>query len=84
LAGAADFRETELAAVVEACAEEVRDLWLTHVGHLVDLHASAAVEAASELVRHVTRLFLRKLSGQLRIGLAIAVLTRQRAAAVAA
>jgi hypothetical protein len=84
LAGAADFRETELVAVVEACAEEIRDLWLTHVGHLVDLHASAAVEAASELVREVTRLFLRKLPGQLRIGLAIAALTRQGRAAVAA
>jgi hypothetical protein len=84
LAGAADYHEAELVAVVEACAEEVRDLWLTHVGHLVDLHATAAVEAASELAREVTRLFLRKLPGQLRIGLAIAVLTRQRAAAMAA
>jgi hypothetical protein len=81
LAGAADFHEAELVAVVEACADEVRDLWLTHIGNLADLHASAAVEAASELVRDVTRLFLRKLPGQLRIGLAIAVLTRQRTAA---
>jgi hypothetical protein len=84
LAGAADFREAELVAVVEACAEEVRDLWLTHVGHLADLHASAAVESVSELVRDVTRLFLRKLPGQLRIGLAIAVLTRRPEAALAA
>jgi hypothetical protein len=84
LAGAADFHEAELVAVVEASAEEVRDLWLTHVGHLADLHAPAAAEAASELVRDVTRLFLRKLPGQLRIGLAIAVLTRQGSASAAA
>jgi hypothetical protein len=84
LAGAADFHEAELVAVVEACADEVRDLWLTHIGNLADLHAAAAVEAASELVRDVTRLFLRKLPGQLRIGLAIALLTHRGAAATAA
>jgi hypothetical protein len=37
LAGAADFHEAELIAVVEACADEVRDLWLTHIGNLADL-----------------------------------------------
>jgi hypothetical protein len=84
LAGAADFHEAELVAVVEACADEVRDLWLTHIGNLADLHAATAVKLASELVRDVTRFFLRKLPGQLRIGLAIAVLTRPTAAPLAA
>jgi hypothetical protein len=84
LAGTTDFNEAELVAVVEACADEVRDLWLTHIGNLADLHAATAVETASELVRDVTRLFLRKLPGQLRIGLAIAVLTLQGAASAAA
>jgi hypothetical protein len=41
-------------------------------------------EAAREVVREVTRLFLRKLPGQVRIGLAVAVLTRQSAPTVAA
>jgi hypothetical protein len=84
LAGAADFHEAELLAVVEACADEVRDLWLAHITGLADLQAASAVETASELVREVTRLFLRKLPGQVRIGLAIAVLTGKSAAAVAA
>jgi len=69
---------------MEACADEVRDLWLTHITGPVKLHAAAAVEVAWELVREVTRLFLRRLPGQLRIGLAIAVLTGKSAAALAA
>jgi len=84
LAGAADFHEAEVIAVVEACADEVCDLWLTHIGTLADVHAKAAVEVTCELVREVTRLFQRKLPGQVRIGLAIALLTRQRPAPVAA
>src|SRR5258708_22547344 len=84
LAGATDFHEPELIAVVEACADEVRDLWLAHITGLAYLHTAAAVETASELVREVARLFLRKLPGQVRIGLAIAELTRQTSPAVAA
>lgn len=84
LAGAADFHEAELIAVVEACADEVRDLWLAHITGMADLHAAAAIEVACELAREVTRLFLRKLPGQVRIGLGIAVLTGRSAAAAAA
>jgi hypothetical protein len=65
--------------VVEGSSNEVRELCLSHLRGLADPHAAAAIEAAAGLVRGVTRLFLRKLPGQLRIGLATAVLTRQSA-----
>ena len=89
LAGAAGYQEPELVAVVEACADAVRDLWRTNARNLAVLYGdpaedgAPAIEKASELVSEVTRLFLRKLPGQLRIGLAIASTTHQRVLATA-
>jgi len=89
LAGAAGYREDELVAAVEACADAVRDLWRTNARNLAVLYGNTAgdgvpaVEKAAELVSEVTRLFLRKLPGQLRIGLAIATTTHQRVLATA-
>ena len=89
LAGAAGYTEDELVAVVEACAEAVRDLWRTNARNLAILYGdpagdgAPAIEKATELVSEVTRLFLHKLPGQLRIGLAIATTTHQRALATA-
>ena len=81
LAGAAGYRDGELVAVVEACADAVCNLWRVHARNLATLygnraeHGAPATEKAAELVSEVTRLFLRKLPGQLRIGLAIAATT---------
>lgn len=89
LAGAAGYHEDELGAVVEACADAVADLWRTNARHLAILYGdpaegtAPAIEKASELVTEVTRLFLRKLPGQLRIGLAIAATARPREIALA-
>jgi hypothetical protein len=87
LAGAAGYGEIELVAVTEACADAVRDLWLAHARNLGDLYgaptgdSAPAVDATAEIVSGVTRLFLRKLPGQLAIGLAIATVTHGIAAA---
>jgi hypothetical protein len=84
LAGAAGYQEDELVAVVEACADAVRDLWRINARNLAILYGdpaedgAPAVEKAAELASEVTRLFLRKLPGQLSIGLAIAIATQQR------
>jgi hypothetical protein len=84
LAGAAGYQEDELVAVAEACADAVRALWRTNARNLAILYGdpaddgAPAVEKAAELVSEVTRLFLRKLPDQLRIGLAIATATHQR------
>jgi hypothetical protein len=89
LAGAAGYVEDELVAVVEACADAVRDLWHANARNLAILYGdpagdvAPAIEKAAELVSEVTRLFLRKLPGQLRIGLAIATTTHQRVLATA-
>jgi hypothetical protein len=89
LAGAAGYQGDELLAVVEACADAVRDLWRTNARNLAVLYGDAAqndapaIEKAAELVSEVTRLFLRKLPGQLRIGLAIATTTQHRVLATA-
>jgi len=87
LASAAGYVEDELVAVVEACADAVRDLWQANARNLTILYGdpaedgAPAVEKAAELVSEVTRLCVRKLPGQLRIGLAIATTTRQPALA---
>jgi hypothetical protein len=84
LAGAAGYVEAELVALVQASADAVRDLWRANARHLAILYGdpadgtAPAIEKAAELVSEVTRLFLRKLPGQLRIGLAIATTTHQR------
>jgi len=89
LAGAAGYVEDELVALVEACGDAVRDLWQTNARNLAILYGDAAddgapaIDKAAELVSEVTRLFLRKLPGQLRIGLAIATATHQRVLAIA-
>jgi len=88
LAGAAGYTEDELVAVVEACADAVRNLWRANARNLAVLYGDRAEEApaidkAAELVFEVTRLFLRKLPGQLRIGLSIATTTHQRVLATA-
>jgi hypothetical protein len=89
LADAAGYQEDELAAVVEACADAVAHLWRTNARNLAILYGdppedgAPAIERAAELVSEVTRLFVRKLPGQLRIGLAIATTTHQRALATA-
>jgi hypothetical protein len=83
LAGAAGYREIELIAVTEACADAVRGLWQAHARNLGDLYGAAVVKATAELVSEVTRVFLRKLPGQLAIGLAIATVTLQGTAAAA-
>jgi len=89
LVGAAGYVEDELVAVVEACADAVRDLWRTNARNLAILYGdpaedgAPAIEKAAELVSEVTRLFIRKLPGQLRIGLAIATATHQRVVATA-
>ena len=88
-AGAAGYLEAELVAVVEACAEAVRDLWRANARNLAILYGdpaedgAPAIERAAELVSEVTRLFIRKLPGQLRIGLALATTTHQRVLATA-
>jgi|SRR5579884_920042 len=81
LAAAAGYHEAELVAVAEATADAVHDLWLTHARNLGELHGPPAVEQTAELVSEVTRLFLRKLPGQLAIGLALAIVTHQRTVA---
>jgi hypothetical protein len=89
LAGAAGYVEDELVAVIEACADAVADLWRTNARNLAILYGdpaddgAPAIEKAAELASEVTRLFLRKLPGQLRIGLAIATTTYQRVLATA-
>lgn len=89
LAGAAGYQETELVAVVEACADAVRDLWRANARNLAILYGdpadegAPAIEKAAEVASEVTRLFTRKLPGQLRIGLAIATTTHQRVLATA-
>jgi hypothetical protein len=89
LAGAAGYREDELVAVVDACADAVRDLWRANARNLAILYGDPAedggpaVEKAAELVSEVARLFTRKLPGQLRIGLALAATTHQRVLATA-
>ncbi|HZT06562.1 MAG TPA: hypothetical protein VFC51_05990 [Chloroflexota bacterium] len=89
LAGAAGYQEDELVAVVQACADAVADLWRTNARNLAivygdpDEDGAPAVEKAAELVSEVTRLFLRKLPGQLRIGLAVATVTHRRVVATA-
>ncbi len=89
LAGAAGYQEGELVAVVDECADVVRDLWRTNARNLAILYGdpaeegAPAIEKAAELVSEVTRLYLRKLPGQLRIGLAIATTTHQRVLATA-
>jgi hypothetical protein len=89
LAGAAGYVEAELVAVVEACADAVRDLWRANARSLAILYGgpaedgAPAIEKAAELVSEVARLFTRKLPGQLRIGLAIATTTHQRVLATA-
>lgn len=70
--------------MVEACAYAVRDLWRANARNLAILYGdpaedgAPAIEKTAELVSEVTRLFLRKLPGQLRIGLVIATTTYQR------
>lgn len=89
LAGAAGYDEDQLVAVVDECADAVRDLWRTNARNLAILYGDTAqegapaIEKAAELVAQVTRLFLRKLPGQLRIGLAIATTSHQRVLAPA-
>lgn len=89
LAGAAGYVEDELVAVAEACADAVRDLWHANARNLAILYGdpaedgAAAIEKGAELVSEVTRLFTRKLPGQLRIGLAIATTAHQRVLATA-
>lgn len=89
LAGAAGYVEDELVAVVGACADAVRDLWRTNARNLAILYGdpaedgAPAIEKAAELVSEVTRLFTRKVPGQLRIGLAIASSAHQRVLATA-
>ena len=89
LAGAAGYHEGDLVAVVDECADAVRDLWRANARNLAILYGdpagegAPAIEKAAELVSEVTRLFLRKLPGQLRIGLAIATTTHQRVLATA-
>ena len=84
LAGAAGYVEDELVAVVEACADAARDLWRANARSLAVLYGdpagdgALAIEKAAELVSEVTRLFLRKLPGQLPIGLAIATAAHRR------
>jgi hypothetical protein len=84
LAGAAGYDEDQLVAMVEECAEAVRDLWRLNARNLAILYGdpieagAPAVEKAADMVSEVTRLFLSKLPGQLRIGLAIATTTHQR------
>jgi hypothetical protein len=82
-AGAAGYQEIELIAVTEACADAARDLWQAHARNLGDLYGAPVVEATAELVSEVTRVFLRKLPGQIVIGLAIATVTRPRVVAAA-